>query len=64
MNSNFAKYLKVLENGDEEVKEATLAELHRSFAFLSQDEQKSAEIFLRDIQRGDVQINPFLRVWA
>lgn len=58
MNSRFEKYLKVLEKGDEQAKEATLADLHRSFASLSQEEQKLAEIFLHDIQRGDVQIDP------
>ena len=59
MNSRFEKYLKVLQSGDdEEAKEATLVELHRSFSSLSQEEQKIAEIFLHDIQRGDVQIDP------
>ena len=58
MNSNFAKYLRVLDSGDEKAKEATLAELHRSFASLNQEEQKFAEILLHDIQRGDVQIDP------
>ncbi len=57
MNSHFRKYLKVLESGDEVAKEKTLAELHRSFATLSQEQQKIAEIFLRDIHRGDVQID-------
>ena len=57
MNSRFDKYLKVLDGDDDEAKENTLAELHRSFASLSQEEQKSAEIFLRDIHRGDVQID-------
>ena len=57
MNSRFEKYLKVLEDEDDEAKETTLAELHRSFASLSQEEQKIAEIFLHDIQRGDVQID-------
>ena len=58
MNSRFAKYLKVLQSGDEQAKETTLAELHRSFSSLSQEDQKFAEIFLHDIQRGDVQIDP------
>ncbi|MEM9347924.1 MAG: HsdR family type I site-specific deoxyribonuclease [Planctomycetota bacterium] len=58
MNSRFEKYLKVLEGGDEEAKEKTLAEMQRSFASLSQEEQKYAEIFLRDIHRGDIQIDP------
>ena len=57
MNSRFDKYLKVLAGKDDEAKEKTLAELHRSFASLSQEEQKFAEILLRDIHRGDVQIN-------
>ncbi|MGC4061577.1 MAG: HsdR family type I site-specific deoxyribonuclease [Aquabacterium sp.] len=58
MNSRFAKYLKELQSGDGPSKEATLAELHRSFTSLSQQDQKFAEIFLHDIQRGDVQIDP------
>jgi type I restriction enzyme R subunit len=58
MNSRFAKYLKELQSGDGVSKEATLAELHRSFTSLSQEDQKLAEIFLHDIQRGDVQIDP------
>lgn len=57
MNSRFEKYLKVLESGDEQAREATLADLHRSFTSLSQEDQKTAEIFLHDIQRGDVQID-------
>lgn len=58
MNSRFAKYLKELESGDGASREATLAELHRSFTSLSQEDQRFAEIFLHDIQRGDVQIDP------
>lgn len=58
MNSRFEKYLKVLQSRDEQAKEITLADLHRSFTSLSQEEQKIAEIFLHDIQRGDVQIDP------
>ena len=54
MNSRFAKYLKELTSGNEQAKEDTLADLHRSFSSLSQEEQKIAGIFLRDIQRGDV----------
>jgi type I restriction enzyme R subunit len=59
MNTRFEKFLKVLKDGgDEAAQAATLAELHRSFSSLSQEEQKVAEIFLRDVQRGDVQIDP------
>lgn len=58
MNSRFEKYLKVFQSGDTAAQEATLSELQRSFASLSQEEQKIAAIFLRDIQRGDVIIDP------
>ena len=59
MNTRFEKFLKVLKDGgDKEAQAATLAELHRSFSSLSQEEQKVAEIFLREVQRGDVQIDP------
>ena len=58
MNSRFAKYLKELQSGDGPSKDATLAELHRSFTSLSQEDQRFAEIFLHDIQRGEVQIDP------
>jgi len=58
MNSRFAKYLKELQSGDVHAKETTLVELQRSFSSLSQEEQKHAAIFLHDIQRGDVEIEP------
>lgn len=56
MNSRFEKYLKLLEqegNAKASVDEA-LNELHKTFAVLTQEEQKYANIFLHDIQRGDV----------
>ena len=56
MNSRFEKYLKNLHQTDvtEEQLQASLDELHKSFATLTQDEQKYAEIFLHDVQRGEV----------
>ena len=54
MNSRFEKYLKTLRNDDldkEEIQK-TLDELHKSFASLSQEEQKYANIFLHDVERG------------
>ncbi|MFR6143441.1 MAG: type I restriction endonuclease subunit R, EcoR124 family [Finegoldia sp.] len=36
------------------MKELALNELHKSFATLNQEEQKYANIFLHDVQRGDV----------
>jgi type I restriction enzyme, R subunit len=55
MNSRFDKYLKALRNGDLEFSiEDALNELHKSFAMLSAEEQKFANIFLHDVQSGDV----------
>lgn len=55
MNSRFDKYLKALRNGDLELSiEDALNELHKSFAMLSAEEQKFANIFLHDVQSGDV----------
>ncbi len=56
MNSKFDKYLKALDSGSPEEKEKTLNELHSTFASLTQEEQKYASIFLRDIERGDAVI--------
>ena len=58
MNSRFDKYIKLL-NGNgastEDIEKAQ-TELHKTFAMLTQEEQKYANIFLHDIQRGDVEI--------
>lgn len=57
MNSRFEKYMKLLHSDDasaEIIKQAE-EELHKTFAALSQEEQKYAKIFLHDIQRGDVE---------
>ena len=58
MNSRFEKYMKLLHQDQvsEEALEAALNELHKSFATLSQEEQKYANIFLHDVQRGDVMV--------
>lgn len=58
MNSRFDKYIKLLsvEGTTKEVLEQAETELHKTFATLSQEEQKYANIFLHDIQRGDVKV--------
>lgn len=53
MNANFGKWLKALSGGSEELSRAA-EELHRSFAVLTQEEQRYAEVFLHDVERGDV----------
>ena len=58
MNSRFEKYLKILHgegSAADEIKKAE-EELHKTFATLSQEEQKFANIFLHDIQSGDITV--------
>uniref|UniRef100_UPI003890DEB9 type I restriction endonuclease subunit R, EcoR124 family n=1 Tax=Anaerovibrio sp. TaxID=1872532 RepID=UPI003890DEB9 len=59
MNSHFVKWLKQLHNPNvsEDVQEETLAQLHKSFAFLSQEDQKLANLFLGDVKSGDAEIH-------
>ncbi len=56
MNSRFDKYMKLLHGSGTDADEIKRAEdeLHKTFATLSRYEQKYANIFLHDIQRGDV----------
>lgn len=57
MNSRFDKYLKELnKHQDSGSIETTLNELHKSFASLTQSEQKYAKLFLHDLQRGDARL--------
>ena len=58
MNTRFEKYLRSLndENLNKEELQKTLDELHKTFASLTQEEQKFAGIFLRDVQRGDAKV--------
>ncbi len=56
MNSRFEKYLKLIcqDGSAEELIQQAKAELHKTFAALSREEQKYANIFLHDIERGDI----------
>lgn len=57
MNSRFDKFLKELNQHQDSANiEITLNELHKSFASLTQNEQKYAKLFLHDLQRGDAQL--------
>ncbi len=57
MNARFEKWLKTI-GGIEEA--AALEELHHSFATLSKEDQKFAELFLHDVQSGDIKLDPDL----
>lgn len=58
LDKKFQKYLLDLsqENVSEEELEKSLNDLHKAFAFLSARQQKFANIFINDIQRGEVTI--------
>lgn len=59
MNSRFEKWLKSLHSDEitEDIKKKLLADLHKTFATLTQDEQKYANIFLHDVERGDALVD-------
>ena len=59
MNSRFKKWLKALHSDEttETIKKKVLADLHKTFASLTQDEQKYANIFLHDVESGDVKVD-------
>ena len=56
MNSRFKKYIKLLDLDEATEEEIQMAkdELHKTFATLTREEQKYANIFLHDIERGDI----------
>lgn len=58
MNGRFVKYIKLLyaDDTEAEVLRQAADELHKTFASLTQEEQKYANILLHDIQRGDVRV--------
>jgi len=56
MNSRFVKFCKLLDQPNVSPREMqdVLDELHKSFASLTQEEQKYANIFLGDVQSGNI----------
>lgn len=58
MNSRFEKFQRILtqDNVDEAEMRKTLDDLHKSFATLSQEEQKYANIFLHDVESGNAKM--------
>lgn len=55
INERFDVYLKMMRQGNasEEERQSILQALHRSFALLSQEEQKYANIFLHEVESGE-----------
>ncbi|GKS13713.1 DEAD/DEAH box helicase [Paenibacillus chitinolyticus] len=58
MNSRFEKFQRILtqDNVNEAEMRKTLDDLHKSFATLTQEEQKYANIFLHDVESGNAKM--------
>jgi type I restriction enzyme R subunit len=58
MNSRFEKFQRILtqDNVDEAEMRKTLDDLHKSFATLTREEQKYANIFLHDVESGNAKM--------
>ncbi|MCF6288028.1 MAG: hypothetical protein L3J53_02185 [Proteobacteria bacterium] len=56
MNTRFDKFLKILDQNNLDNQQQTLDELHKSFASLSQQEQKYANLFIHDLQSGNIKL--------
>ncbi len=52
LNSRFKQFVKDLNKGDLKAKKKALDDLHKSFAFLSQEDQTFARQFLNDVENG------------
>lgn len=58
LNSRFEKYKKALSSGNIDDEERARDDLHKTFASLNQEEQKYANIFLHDLEAGDIKVEP------
>lgn len=54
MNSKFQKFMKALNSGNNEQIQQAMNELHKTFGTLSQEGQKFANVFVHEVQSGDV----------
>ena len=54
MNSKFVKFLKVLDSDKKEEIQEALNELYKTFSTLSLEEQKYANVFIHQVQSGNV----------
>lgn len=56
MNSRFKKYLKAIQ--DQKDVSSALDELHKTFATLTEEDQRYANMFIQDIEAGNVEVDP------
>lgn len=59
MNSKFKLFLKLLQEGvDQDAVNEALKDLHRSYSTLSLEEQRYADVFINDVQSGNITLDP------
>lgn len=58
MNSKFVKFLRVLDTDKDELIKSTLDELFSTFGTLTEEEQKFANVFINQVQNGEVKADP------
>lgn len=60
MNSRFDKFFRLLQQGnvDKETLDQVLKDLHKSYSMLPREQQKYANLFISDVQSGEITIDP------
>ncbi len=60
MNSRFDKFFRLLQQGnaDKETLDQVLKDLHKSYSMLPRVQQKYANLFISDVQSGEITIDP------
>lgn len=60
MNSRFDKFFRLLQQGnvDKETLDYMLKDLHKSYSMLPREQQKYANLFISDVQSGEITIDP------
>lgn len=60
MNSRFDKFFRLWQQGDFDLDamDQTLKDLHKSYSVLPRDQQRYADLFISDVQSGNVTVDP------
>lgn len=60
MNSRFDKFFRLLQQGDvdKETLDQVLKDLHKSYSMLPREQQRYANLFISDVQSGEITIDP------
>jgi type I restriction enzyme R subunit len=60
MNSRFDKFFRLLQQGnvDWETLDQVLKDLHKSYSMLPREQQRYANLFISDVQSGEITVDP------